>query len=74
MPVTAPAATNGIRLVGGLVAVGCTLFNSPLETLPSEVGNRVFFVRVFRAPRLLQRYHYYFSDDMRQTSDTSQSL
>src|SRR5882672_8333886 len=38
--------------------------------LPSGPGNKVFFVRAFRAPRQLQRYHDYFSDHMRQSLDT----
>ena len=33
MPVTAPAATKGIRQVGDLIAVGCTLFNSPQKAV-----------------------------------------
>ena len=58
MPVTAPAATNGIRLVWDLIAVGCNVFNSPRKAPPANLGCKAFSFTTFG----LQGYHDYFSD------------
>src|ERR1700691_1809130 len=55
MPVTAPAATNGIRPICDLMAVVCTLFDSPWKALSSRAQ--------------LRRYHDYFSDHAPQSLD-----
>jgi hypothetical protein len=50
--------------------VGCTAFQFSAGNRRSEPENKFFFVRAFRAPRQLQRYHYYRTDGMRPSSDT----